>query len=32
VLPVEGGQPYKLTFGEFDDFHPRWSPDAERIA
>ena len=32
VLPVEGGQPYKLTFGDFDDFHPRWSPDGESIA
>ncbi len=32
VLPVNGGQPYKLTFGDFDDFHPRWSPDAESIA
>ena len=32
VLPVEGGQPYKLTFGDFDDFHPRWSPDGEWIA
>ncbi len=32
VLPVEGGQPYKLTFGDHDDFHPRWSPDGESIA
>src|SRR5262245_17490453 len=32
VLPVEGGSPYKLTFGEHDDFHPRWSPDGEEIA
>jgi hypothetical protein len=32
LLPTEGGQPYKLTFGDFDDFHPRWSPDGERIA
>ena len=32
VLPVEGGQPYKLTFGDYDDFHPRWSPDGEWIA
>lgn len=32
VLPVEGGQPYKLTFGEWDSFHPRWSPDGEWIA
>ena len=32
VLPVEGGAPYKMTFGDHDDFHPRWSPDGERIA
>lgn len=32
VLPIDGGQPYKLTFGDFDDFHPRWSPDGESIA
>jgi TolB protein len=32
VLPVNGGAPYKLTFGDHDDFHPRWSPDGERIA
>ena len=32
VLPVTGGQPYKLTFGDHDDFHPRWSPDGESIA
>jgi WD40 repeat protein len=32
VLPVEGGAPYKLTFGDHDDFHPRWSPDGEHIA
>ncbi|MEX1196289.1 MAG: CehA/McbA family metallohydrolase [Pseudohongiellaceae bacterium] len=31
VLPVEGGQPYKLTFFEHDAFHPRWSPDGEQI-
>jgi TolB protein len=32
VLPVSGGHPYKLTFGEHDNFHPRWSPDGEWIA
>ncbi|MBI3682138.1 MAG: CehA/McbA family metallohydrolase [Acidobacteria bacterium] len=32
VIPVQGGAPYKLTFGEFDEFHPRWSPDGEWIA
>ncbi len=32
VLPAGGGEPYKLTFGEYDSFHPRWSPDGEWIA
>jgi TolB protein len=32
VLPTEGGEPYKLTFGEYDSFLPRWSPDGEWIA
>ena len=32
VLPVVGGHPYKLTFGDYDHFHPRFSPDGEWIA
>lgn len=32
VLPVDGGEPYQLTFGEWDHFDPRWSPDGEWIA
>ncbi len=32
VLPVNGGEPYQLTFGEWDRFDPRWSPDGEWIA
>ena len=32
VLPTGGGEPYKLTFGEYDTFLPRWSPDGEWIA
>ncbi|MGH9720588.1 MAG: CehA/McbA family metallohydrolase [Bryobacteraceae bacterium] len=32
VLPAAGGEPYKMTFGSHDDFHPRWSPDGEWIA
>lgn len=32
VTPVAGGAPYKLTFGAYDHFHPRWSPDGESIA
>ena len=31
VLPTIGGSPYKMTFGAFDHFHPRWSPDGESI-
>jgi TolB protein len=32
VLPVEGGEPYKMTLFDYDAFHPRWSPDGESIA
>lgn len=32
VLGIDGGHPYKLTFGDYDNFHPRWSPDGDRIA
>ena len=32
IQPTGGGEPYKLTFFEHDAFHPRWSPDGERIA
>lgn len=32
VLPAVGGEPYKMTFGEWDNFHPRWSPDGHHIA
>ncbi len=31
VLPVAGGEPYQMTFGEWDHFEPRWSPDGEWI-
>jgi dipeptidyl aminopeptidase/acylaminoacyl peptidase len=32
VQPTDGGEPYKMTFFTHDAFHPRWSPDGERIA
>ncbi len=31
VLPVDGGEPYQLTFGTWDHFEPRWSPDGNFI-
>jgi TolB protein len=31
VLPVEGGEPYQMTFGNWDHFEPRWSPDGQSI-
>jgi hypothetical protein len=32
VLPADGGEPYQMTFGDWDHFDPRWSPDGEHIA
>jgi dipeptidyl aminopeptidase/acylaminoacyl peptidase len=32
LLPIGGGDPYKITIGAFDHFHPRWSPNGQWIA
>lgn len=32
MIPVDGGYPVPLTFGEFDKGSPRWSPDGKKIA
>ena len=32
VQPTVGGEPYKMTFFQYDAFHPRWSPDGAWIA
>lgn len=32
VLPASGGEPYQLTFGDWDHFDPALSADSERIA
>ncbi len=32
LMTRDGGDPFQLTYGEFDATGPRWSPDGERIA
>ncbi|MBX7127527.1 MAG: CehA/McbA family metallohydrolase, partial [Cyclobacteriaceae bacterium] len=32
LLPVQGGNPFPITYGEYDNKNPRWSPDGQRIA
>ncbi len=32
VLPSQGGDPFPLSYGDFDNVAPRWSPDGTRIA
>jgi hypothetical protein len=32
MLPANGGYAMQLTYGEYDNLFPRWSPDGEKIA
>jgi Tol biopolymer transport system component len=32
VLPAQGGNSFPLTYGEYDNINPRWSPDGKEIA
>ena len=32
LLPLEGGYAFPLTYGEYDNTNPRWSPDGRTIA
>jgi len=32
VMPSTGGDPFPLSYGQFDNTNPRWSPDGKRIA
>ncbi len=32
ITPAAGGDPFALSYGEFDITHARWSPDGQRIA
>jgi TolB protein len=32
LMTDDGGNPFQLTYGDFDATYPRWSPDGRRIA
>jgi TolB protein len=32
VMPAQGGDAFPISYGEFDNVAPRWSPDGRRIA
>jgi Tol biopolymer transport system component len=32
VMPSQGGDPFPISYGDFDNTAPRWSPDGSRIA
>ncbi len=32
LLPVDGGYPFPLTYGDYDNTNPAWSPDGRTIA
>lgn len=32
LLPLDGGYPFPLTYGEYDNTNPVWSPDGRTIA
>jgi TolB protein len=32
VMPSQGGDPFPLSYGQFDNINPRWSPDGKQIA
>jgi dipeptidyl aminopeptidase/acylaminoacyl peptidase len=32
LMPVDGGYPLPLTYGDYDNTEPRWSPDGKTIA
>jgi TolB protein len=32
VIPAQGGDAFPLSYGDFDNINPRWSPDGKKIA
>ena len=32
TMPAQGGDAFPISYGDFDNINPRWSPDGQRIA
>lgn len=32
VMPAGGGDPFPISYGDYDNINPRWSPDGKQIA
>ncbi len=32
LMPASGGEPFPVSYGDWDETHPRWSPDGKLIA
>ena len=32
MMPAQGGDPFPISYGDFDNLNPRWSPDGKQIA
>jgi TolB protein len=32
IMPADGGDPFPISYGDFDNINPRWSPDGKQIA
>jgi TolB protein len=32
LMPAEGGDPFPISYGDYDNTNPRWSPDGRQIA
>lgn len=32
TMPADGGDAFQMTYGDYDNINPRWSPDGKRIA
>ena len=32
LMPAEGGDAFQISYGDYDNINPRWSPDGKKIA